>query len=265
MNQRLTRKEIKRDELANVVGRSVEYAGSHVRAIAYAVGGVLLLAALAAAIYTYRGHQQERASQALAAAMTAYQAPVAGAPPKPGEPDQPAFPTEAARRARARELLGKVRQDYGSTAAADVAGLYLAQIDADEGKLGDARKLWSDFAEGHKNTMLGAEARLNLIALDRKQGKGEEVVKDLRGMLEKGDAPLPQDVILHELGLTLEQLNRPQEAIQSYQRILDEFPQSPFRSDAQQKVAALDPTRAPAATASPLGGIPGGGMPGFPG
>lgn len=50
-------------------------------------------------------------------------------------------------------------------------------------------------------------------------------------------------MILHELGTTLEQLHRPQEAIQSYQRILDEFPQSPYRTDAQQKVSALDPTR----------------------
>ena len=147
-----------------------------------------------------------------------------------------------------------MRSDYGSTDAADVAGLYLAQLAADAGKLDEARKLWSDFVDGHKGSMLAAEARLNLIALDRKQGKGEDVVKELRAMLEKGDAPLPQDVILHELACTLEQLHRPQEAIQSYQRILDEFPQSPFRSDAQQKVSALDPTRAPAATAPPLGG-----------
>ena len=91
--------------------------------------------------------------------------------------------------------------------------------------------------------MLAGEARVNLIDLDRKQGKGEQVVQQLRAMLEKGDTPLPQDMILHELGKTLEQLNGPQEAVQSYQRILDEFPQSPYRTEAQQKVAALDPSR----------------------
>lgn len=262
MNQRLTRKDIKRDEFADVVGRSVEYAGSHIRAIAYTLGGILLAVVLVVAVHYYRAHQNDQASQELAAAMKVYQAPV-GAKPADAPADQPTFPTEAARRAKAKELLAKVRKDHGSTDAADVAGLYLAQIHADEGKLDEARKLWSDFADDHKGSMLAAEARLNVIALDRRQGKGEDVVKELRAMLEKGDAPLPQDAILHELGLTLEQLHRPQEAIQSYQRILDEFPQSPFRSDAQQKVAALDPTRAPAATASPFGG---GGMPaGFPG
>jgi predicted negative regulator of RcsB-dependent stress response len=254
MNQRLTRKDIKRDEFTAAVGRSVEYAETHVRTLIYAVGGLLLLVALAVAFHFYRSGQQEKANQALAEALKVYQAPVTATGAKPTDPAEPSFPTDAARRTRAKELLAKVHQDYGSTDAGGVASLYLAQIAADEGRLDEARKLWNNFADDHKGTMLGAEARLNLLALDRKQGKGEDVVKELRSMLEKGDSPLPQDMVLHELGAALEDLHRPQEAIQSYQRILDEFPQSPYRTDAQQKISALDPTRAPA----------GGGMPGLP-
>src|SRR4030095_12573278 len=114
----------------------------------------------------------------------------------------------------------KVRDDYGMSDAADVAGLYQAQIAADEGRLDEARKLWSDFVNEHGRSMLAGEARLNLIDLDRKQGKGEQVVKDLQAMLDKGDSPLPQDVILNELGKTQEQLHRPTAAGQSHQRIL---------------------------------------------
>jgi predicted negative regulator of RcsB-dependent stress response len=261
MNERLTRKDIKRDDFTAAVGRGVEYAGSHVRNIVYAVAGLLLVVALGVAIHFYRAHRLEEANQALAGAMKVYQAPVAATGAKPMDVDEPSFPTDAARRARAKELLQKVHDGYGSTDAGAVASLYLAQIVADEGKLDQARKLWSDYADDHKGTMLGAEARLNLLALDRKQGKGEQVVGELRGMLEKGDTPLPQDMILHELGATLEELHRPQEAIQSYQRILDEFPQSPYRNDAQQKVSALDPTRAPAGG----GAFPGGMPAGFPG
>lgn len=259
MNQRLTRKEIKRDDFAAAVGRSVEYAESHVRTIVYAVGGVLLLALLGVGIYYWRGHRQQEANQALAQAVKVYDAQVTATGAKPNDPDEPSFSTEAARRTRAKELLAKVRDDYGSTDAADVAGLYLARIAADEGRLDEARRLWSDFVDEHGGSLLASEARLNLVDLDRKQGKGEEVVQELRAMLEKGDAPLPQDVILNELGKTLEQLHRPQEAIQSYQRILDEFPQSPYRMEAQQKISTLDPTRAPAGGALP------GGIPGFPG
>jgi predicted negative regulator of RcsB-dependent stress response len=256
---RLTRKEIKQDDFRAAVGRSVEYAESHVRTIIYAVGGVLALAALAVAIYFYLGHRRQEANEALAAATKIYQAPIAATGAKPNDPDAPTFATDAARRARAKELLEKVRDDYGMSDAADVASLYQAQIAADEGRLDEARKLWSNFVDEHGDSMLAGEARLNLIDLDRKQGKAEQVVKDLQALLEKSDSPLPQDVILNELGKTFEQLHRTQEAIQSYQRIVDEFPQSPYRQEAQQKVAALDPTRAPAGMAPPPG------APGFPG
>jgi predicted negative regulator of RcsB-dependent stress response len=258
MNQRLTRKEIKRDDFAAAVGRSVEYAESHVRTILYAIGGVLALGAVAAGIWFYLGSRKQDANEALAAATKVYQAPIAATGAKPNDSSEPSFATEAARRARAKELLQKVRDDYGMSDAADVAGLYLAQIAADAGRLDEARKLWSDFIDEHGDSMLASEARLNLIDLDRKQGKAEQVVKDLQAMLEKGESPLPQDVILNELGKTQEQLHRPTEAVQSYQRILDEFPQSPYRQEAQQKVSALNPARAG-------GGAMPTGIPGFPG
>src|SRR5947199_9792552 len=125
MNQRLTRKDIKRADFTAAVGRSVEYAGSHVRSIAYAVGGVLLLVLLVVGIHLYRGSQEQKAGDALTASLKAYQAPVAATDAKPTDPDTPSFPTDAARLARVKELIGKVHSNYGSTYAADVAAPYL--------------------------------------------------------------------------------------------------------------------------------------------
>lgn len=259
MNQRLTRKEIKRDEFSAAVGRGVEYAESHVRTIGYAIGAVLLLALLGVAFYFWRNSRIQGANEALAQAVKVYQAPVTATGAKPNDPNEPSFATEAARRAKAKELLGKVQDGYGSTAAADVAGLYLAQIAADEGRLDDARKSWQEFVDDHGDHMLAGEARLNLISLDRKQGKAQQVAQELRRMLDQNDAALPQDVILYELAQTLEQLDRKQDAAQTYQRILDEFPQSPYGTEAQQKVSVLDPTRAGGGAVLPQG------IPGFPG
>src|SRR4051812_33255318 len=142
MNQRPTRKDMKRDDLSAAMGRSVEYAETHVRTIVYAVGGLLLLVALVVAVYYYRGNRAEKANQELTAAMKVYQAPIGSA--KPTDADQTSFPTEEARRARAKALFTKAHQDYGSTDAGGVAGLYLAQIAAAENRLDDARKLWSE-------------------------------------------------------------------------------------------------------------------------
>ncbi|HEX2224914.1 MAG TPA: hypothetical protein VHN15_11985, partial [Thermoanaerobaculia bacterium] len=69
MNQRLTRKEIKRDEFANAVGRGVEYAESHVRTILLAVGAVVLLGLLALGLRSYLNSQEAKAGEALTYAM----------------------------------------------------------------------------------------------------------------------------------------------------------------------------------------------------
>jgi|HubBroStandDraft_3_1064219.scaffolds.fasta_scaffold26701_2 tetratricopeptide (TPR) repeat protein len=265
MSQRLTRKEMKRDEFANVVGRSVEYAESHTRGILLTVGAVALAVAIGFAVYGYLGHRAGRAQEALSYAMKVYAAPIeppGGAnPAKPQDPKEPSFPSESARQARAKELFTAVRRDYGFSDAAAVAGIYLAEIEARQGHLDAARQLWSDFVKHHGKHMLAAEARLDLIALDRQQGKGQQVAQELRAMLDQPESPLPQDVALFELAKTLEALDKGPEAIQTYQRILDEFPQSAYRQDAQQRMSALDPSRA--GLAGGLGGL--GGAGGFPG
>lgn len=259
MNQRLTRKEIKRDEFATALGRGVDYAESHVRTILYAVGGVLLLLAIGVGIYFFLGSRARKANEALSYALKVDQAPIQATGAKPNDKAEPSFATEAARDAKSKELFTALHNDFGGTEAGDVAGLYLAQIAADEGQLDRARELWSDFVDEHGDHALAGEARLNLFALDRKQGKGEDLVTRLRGMLEESEPPLPKDVLLHEMAITQEQLGRPQEAVAAYQQIVDDYPQSPYRQDAQQKLSALDPSRPPG------GGIGMPGMPGFPG
>ncbi|HEX6865236.1 MAG TPA: tetratricopeptide repeat protein [Thermoanaerobaculia bacterium] len=259
MNQRLTRKEIKRDELATALGRSVDYAESHVRTILYAVGGVLLLLAIGVGVYFFLGARAKKANEALSYALRVDQAPIQAAGAKPDDKSEPSFATEAARDAKSKELFTALHDDFGGTEAGDVAALYLAQMAADEGQLDRARELWNEFVDDHGDHALAGEARLNLFALDRKQGKGEELVTRLRGLLEESEPPLPKDVLLHEMAVTQEQLGRPQEAVQAYQQIVDDYPQSPYRQDAQQKLSALDPSRPPG------GGIGMPGMPGFPG
>ncbi|HVT61661.1 MAG TPA: tetratricopeptide repeat protein [Thermoanaerobaculia bacterium] len=238
MSARLTRKEIKHDEFASVVGRSVEYAESHSRGLLVAVGAVALAVVLGIGIYLFLDHRSLVANDALAYAVKVYTAPIQASGAKPHDPKEPSFASEAARRARAEELLTRMRKDHPFSSASDVASIYLAEIYAGENKLDQARQLWSDFVRKHRDHILAGQARLNLFDLDRSKGKAQQVIQELRTMLEQPDAPLPQDVLLYELATTLEQLNRDQEALQTYQRILDEFPQSPYHQTAQQKVAA---------------------------
>lgn len=259
MNQRLTRKDIKRDEFAAAVGRSFEFAEIHSRQLLLMLGAVLLAVLVGILAFFYVNHRSDLANEALAKATKVYNAPIDPAAAKPNDPKEPSFAGEAARQARARQLFERLQSDYRFTDAADVASIYLAELDAASGKLADARRRWNDFVKRHGDHVLAAQARIDLMELDRSQGKGQAVAQQLRQMLDQSDAPLPQDVILYELATTLEQLNHNQEAAQTYQKLVEEFPQSPYRQTAQQKLTALDPTRA-AAGAGQLAGL-GAGFP----
>ena len=57
-------------------------------------------------------------------------------------------------------------------------------------------------------------------------------------MLDGGSAGLPQDVLLNQIALTLEALGRDDEALDIYQRILDDFPQSVYSQRARERVSA---------------------------
>src|SRR5215210_5763467 len=218
MTQHLTRKEMKRDDFASAVGRGMDYAESHARTLLIGLGVVALAAVLFLIGRVFLESRSEKANEALSRAMKVYQAPIEAASAKPEDPKSPTFADSTARRNRAKQLFEGVRNDYGSSDAPDVAGLYLEQIAA-------------------------GEARVNLIHLDRQQGKNEDLTQRLKSMLEQEEPGLPKDVILFELATTQEALGRKQDALQSWRRIAEEYPESAYRSEAQSKITALDPSR----------------------
>lgn len=263
MNQRLTRKEIKRDELSTALGRGYEYAESHARSILLAAGVAVALVLVAGLVFMYRSSRAEDANTALARAIQVYQAPIDPAAPKPDDPQAPTFADAAARQAKAKALFQALHDDFGSTIAGDIAAVYLAQIAMAENQPDRARELWSEFLDHHEGHLLAGQTRINLLRLDRSQGKAQQVADQLAAMLDDPEPPLPQDIVLSELAATQEQLGKKQEAIQSYERLATEFPQSPYARDAQQKIRELDPSRAAGLGGGMPAGIPGMGGPGF--
>ncbi len=235
----LTRKEIKRDELTQALGRTVDYASSHSQLLLKGLIAVVAVAAVAGLTFLYLRHRGAQAGEALAGAMLVYGAEINPTTPKPDDPAKPSFRDEASRRAKAKELFESVRSRYGGTEAGRVAKLYLGRIAAEQGDLTTARREWQDALEGAPRDVLASALEVNLLKLDLAQGKAAEVAQRLEAMLDKAEKPLPEDVLLFELAGVREQLGKTDEAISAYQRIVDEFPRSPYMTEAQQKASAL--------------------------
>ncbi|MEM6457392.1 MAG: tetratricopeptide repeat protein, partial [Acidobacteriota bacterium] len=172
----------------------------------------------------------------LAEAIETYAAPLADDPAAEGA--DRTFADDAARRAAATEAVAAVEGGM----AGDIARLYEADIALADGDTARAREAWEGFLREHDDHILAATVELNLIALDRAEGQGEDVVARLERALNNPARTLPEDAVLYELGVTLEALGRDDEAMPHFQRLVDDFPSSPYITEASRRVSADAPT-----------------------
>lgn len=213
---RISRKQMKRNEMAETVGSVVDYTRSHTQTLLWVVLGVVAVGVLVAAFFIWRGQVASGAATALAEAMAV-------------EEDDPT----------ARELFQKVVDRYPGSGAADAARLYLAVYATADGDDAKARELWLETTRRAADTALGQQARLNLWELDRSAGRHEEVLAEIRGLLEQEAPPMPADQLLYQLAVTLEVAGDDLAARDTYLRLVDEHPQSVLRGLAQQRADRL--------------------------
>ncbi len=241
--ERLSRKEIKHDIREDAVGTflhtMVEKGYENRSLLAKIALGLAVLVFGVMAASAFSESRQKAATTELVDALKVYSAPLEG-DDGAEDADGPTFPDEETRRVAAKEKLEAVRGHSGGGAAADVAGLYLADLAVEEGDMAKARSLWQDFVDEHGDHLLAQSARLNLITLDRDEGRGEDVVASLQRELEKSNKALAEDVLLYELGRTLESLDRDEEAKTYFQRIVDEHASSPYLADARERTTDDD-------------------------
>lgn len=236
MSQRLTRKEIKQDiredEVQSFLITAIQkfqerpkvYVGGLVAFIVIGVGASLLAA--------FVESRADKASEELSQAMRVYSAEVDASSPDP-DADPPVFPSEEARRAQAEEAFAEI----GSGDAGQVAELYEASIALDNGDTDKAREIWNEFLADNPEHVLAVSVRLNLIELRRKSGEAEQVAESLQTQLDAVEKDLPADVLIYELAQTREALGQSDQARELYQRLVDEYPQSPYTQDARKRVA----------------------------
>ena len=241
--QRLSRKEIKHeirdDAFRHAVGESYDYVRGHRRNLVLGIAAVVVLVGGIAGWRAWDAKREKAASDELGHAIAVYDAPVVPTDAKPDDLDAPSFPDEASKQTKAKAQFEKIAADYSGTGAAAVADVYIGRIKLQAGDAAGARKVWQEFLDNHPDHMLASAVRRTLLDLDRKEGKGEQVVQRLRADLEKEEKPLPEDLILFELGATLEQLGRRQEAHDAYQRVVEEYPDSAWVGKATTKVREL--------------------------
>ena len=243
MSKRLTAKEIKHDiredEVRTFLSRIFLALEEHPNVVAGVLGGIVAVAILGSTTYAFLNNRQAAAHERLADAIKVHTAPIAETDAQPDDPREPSFASAEERRERAQQALEDVG-GIGAGAAAEIADLLAADLAIEDGDTETARTIWEKFLAGNKDHLLAMSVRLNLIHLDRAEGKAEEVAAELEQELEDPSKRLPEDVILFELAQTREALGETEGALELYQRILDEHPTSPYTAPARQVVTTSE-------------------------
>jgi len=223
MSRRITRKMLKENEFVSVMDRVIQWFNEYWRPVVFAFGAVVVVILVWWAASAFSGSRARNASAALADALSA----IDGVDGQPGD------------QAVAEEKLREVVDRYGRSRQAAIARLHVARIELERGEVDSARTTLMQLVERNPDNALGYLAMLDLIHLRLASGQSSEVAAELQAMVAGADRRLPRDTALYELGLLMAGQEETEAARTHLQKLIDEFPDSPYRFATQQRIGEL--------------------------
>jgi TolA-binding protein len=85
-------------------------------------------------------------------------------------------------------------------------------------------------------------ARLGLAEAQARGGQYDKAIETYRTLADNKDGTLPLDGILMQLGRAYLDAGKRTEAQQTFNRVVEEFPESPFSGDARRELDLLKKT-----------------------
>jgi len=161
-------------------------------------------------------------------------------PPAPGQPAQGIrFATE---RERAQAALTKLKAAADAYPSTD-AGLYARYQEGATwmalGNPNQALAAYQQVIDRDAKSIYGQMARLGLAEAQARIGQYDQAIKTFQDLSQRKDGPLPVDGILMQLGRVYLDAGKRVEAQQTFNRLVEEFPDSPFNGDAKRELDSL--------------------------
>jgi TolA-binding protein len=190
----------------------------------------------------WRNSREARANESLAAALAIYQMPVVPIPPPaPGSPPpvpQPGtFPTEQEKLVAALPKFVDAANAHPGTAAGITARFYAASILAAQGKPAEAEQRYKEVVDkAGNNSIYARTAKLGLAEAQVAQAKYDSAIAIYSELSRDANSSLPLDSVLMHLGRAYARAGKKEEAVRSFTRVVDEFPQSAYAADARREM-----------------------------
>ncbi len=250
--KRSERHHLKENELALSVARAREQFEAHRRKI---IGSLVIAVVLVAAVvgfFWWRQRVDTDSRAMLLDAMAVAQAQVVP-PPAPPAPGQPAnasnavpppgsYPSEQAKLRAALPKFMAAADKYPNSRAGIAARYHAAACLTALGRPKEAIERYREVIDRAGNDIYGDMARLGLAEAQMQARQYDAAITQYRELSTKTN--LPTDAILMQLGRAYAAAGRKSQAEQTFQRILNEFPQSQYAQVAKRELDAVKTTGA---------------------
>jgi tetratricopeptide (TPR) repeat protein len=197
--------------------------------IAIGAGVVLLVGG----IFAWRAYVAAIAGRELSAGLEILATPIAGQPAAAGVGKTYATAQERERQA---EPHLKKAASHPATAAGRAATVILAARDSNSAGAEPLERVARE-ARGE----IAAAAEIDAARLLASRGKTTEAVDRLKRAIESSDVRAPKDALLFALGEIYEKAGQTADSRATFQRLVNDYPNSPYRTDAKAKLPSANP------------------------
>jgi len=240
--KRTERQHLREHELEALARQAREMVGARRRETTLIVTVLVIVGAILGGYLLWRERVSAKAHDLLAQAVAVHDARV-GPPPAPGQPAGGLyFPTE---RERAQAALTKFKVAADAYPSTD-AGIYARYQEAATWMALDnpaqAAAAYQQVVDKAGNGIYGQTARLGLAEAQARAGQYDQAINMFKELAQRKDGPLPIDGILMRLGRTYLDAGKRSDAQQTFNRLVQEYPESPFNGDAKKELENLKKT-----------------------
>ena len=233
MVKKLSREQLRRDEVLETVEKGFQFVSSHRKGTVEAIAAAAGLAVLVAAFVGFRSYRESEAASHLSKALTILSAPVTGEPSL-GDASGTPYASAALRDADADKEL-KAAADFSATRSGREAAVVMAaRAGAQKSDIGS----FDRFSRSNRS-ILGAVAEIDAIRSLAAQGKTQAAIERAKRDIESPATTAPKDALLMELADLYQKSGSAPDAKSTYQRLIADYPTSQYLSDAQSKAGSL--------------------------
>jgi tetratricopeptide (TPR) repeat protein len=239
------RHKLKENDLAHTVARTREMVNQRRNEVMVLVIAVIAVTVAIGGYFAWRASREGKSQALLASALAVAEAPVyTPPPPAPGSapPVQPpgTFRTERERLEAALPRLQTAADAYPNSAAGLTARFHLASTLAALGRYAEAEQRYQEVIQkAGSKSIYRQTAKLGVGEAQLAQGKGDAAIATFKELSTDTTSQLPVDGVLMQLGRATSAAGKADEATRAFTRVVDEFPQSLYASEAKEKLAGL--------------------------